>query len=165
MVERVWFPHTPDGTISESDRVRLGIGYGGITISALSTVGAGMLEVKIYSLLSGTTAITEIVGEKIFPLQAPQPTGFPYIIYSRVSGGQVSGLDGYLNLENPRIQIDMYSTSYAQAKVCADTIHDTMNEATDFKSILISDNDLFDDDFRDKGSFRVSMDFSCWNRK
>lgn len=165
MVERVWFPHTPDGTIDAADRARQGIGYGGIAITAPSAVGAGMLEVKIYSLLSGTPAITGVVGTKIYPLQAPQPTGFPYIIYSRVSGGQVSGLDGYLNLENPRIQIDMYSTSYAQVKTVADVIHDAMNGATEFKSILISDNDLFDDDFRDKGSFRVSMDFSCWNRK
>ena len=165
MVERVWFTHTPDGTVDDSDRARLGIGYGGITITAASTVGVGMLEASIYSLLSEATAITNLVNTRIYPVQAPQPTSFPYIIYSRISGGQVNGLNGYLILENPRIQIDMYSTSYSQAKVCADTVHSIMNGATTFKSILLSDTDLFNDDFRDEDSFRVSMDFSCWNRK
>lgn len=30
-VERIWFPHVPDGTINAADRARQGIGYGGIT--------------------------------------------------------------------------------------------------------------------------------------
>lgn len=32
-VERVWFPHAPDGSIDASDRARQGIGYGGIAIA------------------------------------------------------------------------------------------------------------------------------------
>jgi hypothetical protein len=29
-VQRIWFVHTPDGTIAVADRERLAIGYGGI---------------------------------------------------------------------------------------------------------------------------------------
>jgi hypothetical protein len=120
-----------------------------------------MLETELYSLLSTTTLLTGTISTRVYPVKAPQNVSEPYLIYTRISGGQVSGLDGYLTMENPRIQIDAYSKGYSQVKTIADNVHSAMNGATAFKAILISDNDLFEEDF---DLYRVSMDFSVWNR-
>jgi hypothetical protein len=45
-VERVWFPHVPDGTISASDRARQAIGYGGIAIAALIILNLENAQIK-----------------------------------------------------------------------------------------------------------------------
>lgn len=124
-----------------------------------------MLENKIYSLLTGTTIITGIVGTRIYPVIAPQNVTFPFILYTRIAGGQINLLSGYSQLENPRIQIDAFSTGYSQTKTLADNIHTVMNSSTTFKSVLITEGDLFGDDLSEQGAYRVSMDFSCFNQE
>ena len=121
-----------------------------------------MLESKIYGHLSTSAAVVAAVGTRIYPVRAPQDVTAPYIVYSRISGGQISGLSGYQTMENPRIQIDVFTTSYSTAKGIADSIHSLMETASGYKSILISDMDLFEEDF---SFYRVSMDFSVFNRE
>lgn len=120
------------------------------------------LEAKIFSLLTTTTTITATMGNRIYPVRAPQNVAFPYAVYQRISGGQLSGLEGYLTLENPRIQIDVYSTSYSQVKTLAESIHTQMETSTDFKNTLANDSDIYEDELN---AYRITMDFSCWNRE
>ena len=120
------------------------------------------LESKIFSLLTTSTTITTLMGNRIYPVRAPQNVASPYAVYQRISGGQQSGLSGYLTLENPRIQIDVYSTSYSQVKTLAGAIHTQMNTSTAFSNTMIGDTDLYEDELNE---YRISMDFSCWNRE
>ena len=120
------------------------------------------VETTLYSLLSTATAITAVTGTRIYPVVAPPKVKYPYVVYSRISGGQENGLDGYLTLENPRIQIDVHSTSYSEVKAVAKSIHTAIDGATTFKGILLSDLDLYGDELEE---FRVSMDFSLFNRE
>lgn len=120
------------------------------------------LESKIFSLLTTSTTITATMGNRIYPVRAPQNVASPYAVYQRISGGQVNGLDGYLTLENPRIQLDVYSTSYSQVKTLAEAIQTQMNTSTAFKNTLINDTDFYEDELNE---YRISMDFSCWNRE
>ena len=120
------------------------------------------VEIKIFNLLTTSTTITATMANRIFPNRAPQTVANPYAVYQRISGGQQSGLSGYLTLENPRIQIDVYSTSYSQVKTLADAIQTQMNTSTSFKNTLINDTDLYEDELN---LHRVTMDFSCWNRE
>lgn len=120
-----------------------------------------MLETKLYTLLSGSTLITTLTT-RIYPVVMPQEPTFPCITYQRVSGNQQNSLAGYATLENPRIQIDVWSESYSGAKTLAGNIHTVMDGATAFKATLISD----DDDYQSEiPLYRVSMDFSCWNKE
>ncbi len=121
-----------------------------------------MIETKLYTLLSGSTVITATVGTKIYPVIAPPKVTHPYIVYRRVSGGQVNGLDGYLTLENPLIQIDVYSTSYSQVKTIAGDLHTVMDGATAFSAVLNTDTDLYEPELE---LFRQSLDFSIFNRE
>lgn len=120
-----------------------------------------MLETKLYTALTGSTLITEYAGLRIYPVKLPQQVEFPCISYQRIAGGQVSGLDGYLTLENPTIQIDVWSSTYLAGKTLADNVHAVLDGTTTFRSVLVNDNDLYDDSVE---VFRVTMDFSCWDK-
>ena len=133
----------------------------GFNIATVSTVVPATLEEKIFSLLTTSTTITGTIGDRLFPVRAPQAVKMPYGVYQRISGGQQNGLSGYLTLENPRIQIDVYSTSYSQVKTLAGNIHTQMETSTGFKNTLISDSDLFEDELN---VYRITMDYSCWHR-
>ena len=123
-----------------------------------------MLEIKLYTALSGSTKITVLssVSTRIYPLIVPQESAMPAITYARVSGGQQNDLSGYSNIENPRIQIDCWATSYKEIKTIAENVHAVLYAATTFKAILVSDMDLYESDVE---LYRETMDFKIWNRE
>lgn len=123
-----------------------------------------MVESKIFSHLSTTTAITitKSISTRIYPSVVPDETKYPCISYSRVSDVREYHLSGYANLENPRIQIDVWAETYKESKDISSAIHTAMQTAPDFKAILIDDSDMYEPDAL---LYRVSMDFSCWNRE
>lgn len=118
------------------------------------------LEPKIYTALSGDSAVSAVVSTRIYPMVLPQDVTLPAITYSRISGGQVNSMGGFSNLENPRVQVDVWAATYTAAKTLAALVHTAMGGATTYSAILISDMDLFEDDTK---IYRVSMDFSVWN--
>ena len=119
------------------------------------------LESKLHTALIGSTLITTLVSTaKVYPVFSPQDATYPYIVYMRVSGNQMNGLSGYLTVEKPSIQIDVYSSSYSQAKTLAENVHTVINDTTTFRGILISDNDVYEDNI---DTYRISQDFSCIN--
>ena len=120
------------------------------------------LESKLFTALTGSTLITTLASSRIYPVKSPQSPDYPHIVYTRVSGGQINGLSGYQNVENPSIQIDTFATSYTQAKTLSDNIHTVLDATTTFRAILTSDSDLFEDEI-DRS--RVSQDFSCINHE
>lgn len=93
---------------------------------------------------------------------SPQRPVYPHIVYMRVSGGQINGLDGYLNTEKPTIQIDVFSSSYSQAKTLSENVHTVLDGTTTFKSILITDSDLYEDEVN---KYRVIQEYSCINHE
>lgn len=119
------------------------------------------LENKIYTALTGSTLITAITT-KIYPVVAPPESVLPFVTYIRTNGGQINTLSGYATVENPSIQIDVFSTGYAQVKTLAENIHSVLNGTTTFRSILKNDTDLFEEDIE---AYRVIMDFNFINRE
>lgn len=123
-----------------------------------------MLEIKLYTALSGSTKITVLssVSTRIYPLIVPQESAMPAITYARISGGQQNDLFGYSNLENPRIQIDCWAKTYKEVKTIAENVHAVLYADTTFKAILVSDMDFYESDVE---LYRESMDFKIWNRE
>lgn len=119
------------------------------------------LENKLYTALTGSTLITAITT-RIFPVVAPPETSLPFVTYIRINGGQINTLSGYATVENPSIQIDVFSTGYSQAKTLSDNIHSVLNGTTTFRSILKNDNDLFEEEIN---AYRIIMDFTCINKE
>lgn len=119
------------------------------------------LEASIFTTLTGASGVSAIVGSRVYPIILPQKTTLPAITYLRVSGAQEISLSGHSGLESPRIQVDCWATSYAQAKSLAAAVQAAMIASTAFKVGSVSDRDLFDDE---TNVFRVSIDFNVWHR-
>ena len=119
---------------------------------------------KIYSLLSGSTRITDVTSARIYPVLLPPGTAaaFPAVSYQRISADRVYSLSAYSTLENPRIQMDAWATTYEDVKKLSTRIKTTMEGATGFSAILLNDEDLYEDALE---LYRVTMDFSVWNQE
>ena len=120
------------------------------------------MEQKLYTALTGSTLITTLSSNRIYPLRSPQDSAYPHIIYTRISGERYNGLSGYLDSEHPTVQIDIYSTSYSEAKSLSLNVHTVMDGTTTFKAILLSDSDLYEDAV-DK--YRVTADYGIINNE
>lgn len=85
-----------------------------------------MIGQAIYSILNGTTAITDVVTG-IFPVVAKQGAAFPYIIHQQVTTLPTDQKDGGSPLDQVRYQID----TYAKTKASADGIAENIRTALD----------------------------------
>jgi len=119
---------------------------------------------KLYRHLSTSTLITTLTSSRIYPVVLPQgaAVAFPAVTYQRVSADRVYSLNGYNTLENPKMQIDCWATSFETVKDLASKMRQVVDSATAFASNLISDQDLYEDELN---VYRVSMDFSLWNKE
>lgn len=88
----------------------------------------------IYNILSNNAAVAAIVGEKIYPLRAPQPEVAPYITYSIIhtnpsrtkAYGNASGAS---ELDEVSIQINCVQTRYSSAITLAEAVRDALDRA------------------------------------
>ena len=117
-------------------------------------------EKSLVATLKANTALTALVGTKIFPLIVPQGTALPCISYQRISGMPANTLSGHSGLEEIDLQIDVWAKTYAEAKTIAKAVRAAMPASgTPFSAHLRMDEDLPGDD----GSyFRVSMEYVVW---
>lgn len=73
-------------------------------------------EAFLYQRLTSQTAVSALVGTRIYPLLAPQGTALPLVIYQRTGVNRPQSLAG--NVGNPVItlQLTSYGTSYTSVK-------------------------------------------------
>lgn len=88
-----------------------------------------MIEAAIYELLSSDTAITAIVGDRIYPLVAPQrkAIAYPnvpktYVTYERTSGARNMPLNGVNGFVVAVYRIIGFAYNYELAKTLGDSI-------------------------------------------
>ena len=117
------------------------------------------LETKLYTLLSTTSGVTDLVGTRSYPLTAPQDAEMPFIVYTRISSGREYSLDGYSSLENPRMQIDCYAQTYSAAKGLSEAVTTAMRGSSTFSVSWDDPRESFEED----ETYRISIDFSVWN--
>lgn len=97
----------------------------------------GLLVGKlIFLTLSNDSAITEYVGDKIYPVVAPYEVTNPYIVFTRVndSGTQYSKDGVYGDTIN--FQISVFSDKYIEAVEVANLVRNS------FEDHRISNNEL-----------------------
>lgn len=69
----------------------------------------------VYGILSGTTAVTDIVGTRIFPEIAEQEAVTPFVIYQLQSVAPEDTHDGPSKLDEVRFEFLCYADSYNEA--------------------------------------------------
>lgn len=66
----------------------------------------------IYTRLTGDSAITDVVGERIFPARVPQGEALPAVSYFQVFAGRDDVFSGETGLVRTLVQVDSWAESY-----------------------------------------------------
>jgi hypothetical protein len=79
-------------------------------------------EVVLRTALAGSTAVTSIIGTRIFPLLAPASATLPLVTWRRVGINREQTLKAPMGV--PRVSVDyvVYGTSYEEARTVADAM-------------------------------------------
>lgn len=121
------------------------------------------LESKLYTVLSGSSALSTLIGGRIYPLHRVQSGATPSLVYSRVSGLRENSIRGYVGLENARIEINIYTTSVDELRTIGAEAVSAMTETTVFTGVCQdAPFDNFDDTLQ---LYRRVLEFSVWNRE
>lgn len=82
---------------------------------------------QLRQFLLSKVEITGIVGDRVYPGQAPQDAGQPRLTYRQVSGPKGVTMGGPTDLSRPRVQIDIWAASYATARALSDTLSEVLH--------------------------------------
>lgn len=81
------------------------------------------VESAIVALLEATAAVTDLVGTRIYPQDAPPDAALPYIVYRRGTPSErVPALSGVTGLNRAELELFCVSTNYAVAKSVANAV-------------------------------------------
>lgn len=76
-------------------------------------------EAFLFQRLTSQTAVSSLIGQRVYPLIAPMNTPMPLVIYQRTGVDRPQSLGG--NVGNPvvTLQLTTYGTSYTSVKQIA----------------------------------------------
>jgi len=76
-------------------------------------------EAFLYQRLTSQTAVSSLIGSKVFPMLAPTGTALPLVVYQRVGVQRDQSLMGPIGVPVITIQLTSYDTSYTSVKSIA----------------------------------------------
>lgn len=127
------------------------------------------IEQALVSHLLADSALTAIIGDRLYPLAIPETGKVPAVVYQRISSQRVLALDGSSSANSPRIQFSCYAASFGQAKQIAMKLYESLdcfrgvlgNKTK--AAVLMADNR---DDFeQETGRYRCGVDFFVLHTK
>ncbi len=120
----------------------------------------GILETRIYLVLTSDATIKNRVNTRIYPVVMPQDVILPALSYQRVATDPINIIEGFTKLENPDVVINSWSRNYDEAKILSAEVHAAMNAARLFRCVLTNELDGYDPEV---SLYVVSQNYSCWN--
>ncbi len=128
-----------------------------------------MPETRLYAKLVATTAVTDIVVTRIFPIRSPQGAALPYVTYQTITDEPVNDSAGTTTSGVIRVQVDLWAETYIGVKALAAAVQAALNGWATNDAILpaiamshlLSSVDLAEpsDPGQDATTFRVSQDY------
>jgi hypothetical protein len=73
-----------------------------------------MIVQAVVDLLKAVPNIASIVGDRIYPVEAPDAATFPLVVVTKAGGVGETDMQGEAGLEGARVQIDCYAIGYAE---------------------------------------------------
>ncbi len=98
-------------------------------------------------------------GGAWYGVNSTEPPVYPFIVFMRISSTPNVNLQGTSNLQNTRVQIDIYSRQISEA-ASIETALEAAMAAWGTKNVPVSSADIYEDVVR---AFRVTKDYSCWS--
>lgn len=112
-----------------------------------------MIQQDLFAALAG------VAGGRVFPNVAPNNVQKPYVVYARVSSAPENTLADGAPIENTRLQVDCFDTTYAASVALAETVKAAMKSSA-ITHVLLFEQDQFEPEAL---LHRVILDFSVWN--
>ncbi len=128
------------------------------------------MEEAFIAYLLAAGAISTLVSNRVFPFSRRQGSTLPAITVQRIGGAPEVADDGEAGIEEVRMQVDCWATTYAGARELSRAVRDRLSTfrgttgGVDFLHVEL-DNDQ---DLRESGAnaaeylYRVSLDFLVW---
>ena len=87
--------------------------------------------------LLSVSAVTNLVGTRIYPLTLPQGVTLPAVRYQRISGNSDNYVAGTTGAAMARIQFDVFANSYASGEALREAIRQAIDPFTGTSSGVI----------------------------
>lgn len=121
------------------------------------------IESALYSRLSGYTALTDLVGGRIYPL-ANMDEVYPALSYFKVSGYPVSSMGSDTGTWSYRMQVDVWAKSYGSMMDTKIEVINALQRWSDTAKGV--DDTLLDNEQQmlegDVGIYHTALDFMIW---
>ena len=122
--------------------------------------------VIIYALLSSSSELAALVGDRIFPMRAPQNANPNCITFMEISVSPV-GIKGYAKNEQARVQIDVFAPTQSNAGHIAKLVRKAMEPVLPatiggvFTQVVEFDDqqNMIEESAEDTGMYRISQDY------
>jgi predicted heme/steroid binding protein len=120
------------------------------------------------------SGVTALIGDRLYPGQAPQDAQRPYAVYQQASQQRLRTMTGYTNLNRWSMRLDVYGATRRQAaearQAITDRLDDWSGSAGGDGTISVCGT-VFDDSDSDtempthgeeKGEHRAGLDLGIW---
>lgn len=120
----------------------------------------GIIE-AVQTVLSAYSGLTDLVGDRIYPIILPQAVVYPAVTNEKISGVPLNTMADSTSrgVENYRIRVSSWAETLKEAQETSDEILIAMKSATSFEAIPVFDQDFHESEPR---VYRVVIDFSVW---
>ena len=110
-----WFAANPSSHRTATEGQSCSSSHAGPSgLNPASLTGLGHLQSR--------TALTALVGQRIYYVNAPQDVQPPYVVFFKVSATRVRSLTASSHFVNSRFQFSIFSETYYEAKQIAEHI-------------------------------------------
>lgn len=129
------------------------------------------LDTSIDTRLNAVTALTDLVGTRIYRKQRPRGSALPCVVYYRITSSVVNHAAGVTATRHARVQVDSQADLESEARTLADAVATALSGWSDpggTPSISMchqmSDADLSEepDHGTDVPRYRISQDYELW---
>lgn len=121
-----------------------------------------MIEETLYSYLSGHAGLSALVGNRIYPVVAPQGVTKPYCVCKKVSNARQYAMGGIVAAQRHRFQVSCFGTTYSSAKNVAAQVTaalEAWKAAEVLAAFAINEIDMYE---QDTGLYHIPVDFYIW---
>ena len=109
------------------------------------------MEEDLRAYLLTLSAITDLIGQRVYFIKLPQDTTFPALTINRISTQRRRSHGGNSNLTRPRIQLTCFAETYLATKAISTQIVNalesyvgTMGSTQVYDSFVENELDLYD---------------------
>lgn len=124
------------------------------------------IETALYSLLSGTSGITDLVQKRIYPGIAPQTASAPFVVFRMVSDPPIHVMGGDATLYKPRFSVYIHADGYDEVKTIRDVVQTAMRDTSGTYDTIVIQHIYYEDqnDAYDPATNRyyTILDYIIW---